>query len=121
MDSELAEMIRSDHIDILVDLSGHTGGNRLLVFARKPAPVQITAGGHYDTTGLDAINYLISDSFHRPPGSQQYFSEELMNLPNCYNCYAALSTPLRLANCQLLIMGTLLLDVSTTWQRLIGK
>ena len=82
-------MIRSDHIDILVDLSGHTGGNRLLVFARKPAPVQITAGGHYDTTGLDAIDYLISDSFHTPPGSQQYFSEELMNLPNCYNCYAA--------------------------------
>ena len=89
VDSELAEMIRSDHIDILVDLSGHTGGNRLLVFARKPAPVQVTAGGHYDTTGLDAIDYLISDSFHMPPGSQQYFSEELMNLPNCYNCYAA--------------------------------
>ncbi len=87
-DSELAEMIRSDHIDILVDLSGHTGGNRLLVFAHKPVPVQVTAGGHYDTTGLVAIDYLISDSFHTPPGSQQYFSEELILLPNCYNCYA---------------------------------
>jgi len=87
-DAELAELINADSIDILVDLSGHTGGNRLLAFARRPAPIQVTGGGHYDTTGLDAMDYLLTDRFHTPPGSERYFSEELMLLPHCYNCYA---------------------------------
>jgi predicted O-linked N-acetylglucosamine transferase (SPINDLY family) len=86
-DAELAEQIRADGIDILVDLSGHTRGHRLLVFARKPAPIQVTAGGHYDTTGMTAIDYLISDRFHTPAGDERYFSEALTRLPHDYICY----------------------------------
>jgi predicted O-linked N-acetylglucosamine transferase (SPINDLY family) len=69
-DAELAEQIRADGIDILVDLSGHTHGHRLLVFARKPAPIQVTASGHYDTTGMTAIDYLISDRTHTGDGKR---------------------------------------------------
>ena len=83
----LFRSIRSDRIDILIDLSGHTRGHRLLTFARKPAPVQLTAGGHYDTTGLDAIDYLIADRFHAPEGAERYFSEALIRLPHDYICY----------------------------------
>jgi predicted O-linked N-acetylglucosamine transferase (SPINDLY family) len=86
-DAALAEQIRADGIDILVDLSGHTRGHRLLVFARKPAPVQVAAGGHYDTTGMTAMDYLISDRFHTPAGDERYFSEALIRLPHDYICY----------------------------------
>jgi protein O-GlcNAc transferase len=86
-DAALAERIRADRIDILIDLSGHTRGHRLLTFARKPAPIQVTAGGHYDTTGMTAIDYLISDRFHTPQGAERYFSEALIRLPHDYICY----------------------------------
>ena len=86
-DEKLAERIRADAIDILIDLSGHTRGHRLLTFARQPAPVQVTAGGHYDTTGMDAIDYLIADRFHAPEGAERYFSETLIRMPHDYICY----------------------------------
>jgi predicted O-linked N-acetylglucosamine transferase (SPINDLY family) len=87
-DTALAEKVREDRIDILVDLSGHTRGHRLLTFARKPAPVQVTAGGHYSTTGLEAIDYLIADRFHAPEAIEGYFSETLIRMPHDYICYA---------------------------------
>ncbi|MDX1487199.1 MAG: tetratricopeptide repeat protein [Acidiferrobacterales bacterium] len=86
-DTALAEKVREDRIDILVDLSGHTRGHRLLSLARKPAPVQVTAGGHYSTTGLEAIDYLIADRFHAPEGVERYFSETLIRMPHDYICY----------------------------------
>ena len=86
-DETLARLIRTDRIDILVDLAGHTGENRLLVFARKPAPIQVSGGGNNDTTGLDAMDYLLSDRFHTPAQSERYFSETLIRLPNDYICY----------------------------------
>ena len=86
-DETLAEQVRADGIDILVDLSGHTLGHRLLAFAQRPAPVQVTAGGHYSTTGLSTIDYLISDHFHTPAGAERYFSETLIYMPNDYVCY----------------------------------
>jgi len=81
-DDELAELIRQDGIDILVDLSGHTALNRLLVFARKPAPVQFTMIGYMQTTGLKAIDYRITDTVLDDPATdpQRFSSEKLVYL-----------------------------------------
>ena len=87
-DVDLSQHIRSDRIDILIDLSGHTGNNRLLVFARKPAPVQVTWAGYMGTTGLSAIDYLIADYWQIPEGTEQYYSEELVYLPDGNISYA---------------------------------
>lgn len=86
-DEEIAEQIRADQIDILIDLSGHTGRNRLLVMARKPAPVQMTWAGYVGTTGLDAIDYLIADRVHVPVGVENNYKEKLLRLPYGYICY----------------------------------
>ena len=65
-DSQAAEQIRADQIDILVDLGGHTAGNRLLVLARRPAPLQMTLFGYPNTTGMDAVDYRITDPWTDP-------------------------------------------------------
>lgn len=83
----LAGIIREARVDILVDLAGHTRGNRLLTLARRAAPVQICAGGHYCTTGVDAVDYLVSDWQQSPPGSEGNYSERLLRLPDGYVCY----------------------------------
>lgn len=83
-DGELAARIRADGIDILVDLSGHTGYNRLLTFARKPAPVQMTWLGYQATTGLKSIDYRITEESLDPTGATEAFhSEKLLRLPSC--------------------------------------
>ncbi|WP_312450914.1 hypothetical protein [Comamonas sp.] len=80
-DDELARRIRSDEIDILVDLSGHTNHNRLLAFARKPAPVQMTWLGYQATTGLKSIDYRITDNALDPINtSEKFHSEKLIRL-----------------------------------------
>ena len=81
-DDDLAKRIRRDRIDILVDLSGHTARNRLLVFARKPAPVQVTMIGYMQTTGLAAMDYRITETALDPVGATDHLStEKLIRLP----------------------------------------
>jgi predicted O-linked N-acetylglucosamine transferase (SPINDLY family) len=86
-DTGVAELVRADRIDILVDLSGHTRFNRLLVFARKPAPVQATWLGYPGTSGLDAIGYRITDGKASPQGFDALHSERLVRLPHSQWCY----------------------------------
>lgn len=81
-EAELAEQIRRDGIDILVDLSGHTHRNRLMTFARKPAPLQVTWMGYPGTTGLSAMDYYFSDACFLPAGSfDDQFTEKIVHLP----------------------------------------
>jgi predicted O-linked N-acetylglucosamine transferase (SPINDLY family) len=80
-DEALADRIREDGIDILVDLTAHSGGCRLLTFARKPAPVQVSAWGYAVGTGLDAIDYFFGDPIAVPPEARAEFSEEVIDLP----------------------------------------
>jgi len=87
-DDQLAQLIRADRIDILVDLSGHTALNRLPVFARKPAPVQATYLGYCDTTGLEAVDWLISDSVCDPPEQSPRYAERVMPLERGFSCFS---------------------------------
>jgi protein O-GlcNAc transferase len=85
-DEQIAEQIRADGIDILIDLAGHTANNRLGVFSLKPAPVQITYLGYPNTTGLTTIDYRLTDAIADPPDEPPRYSEELVRLP-CAFCY----------------------------------
>jgi predicted O-linked N-acetylglucosamine transferase (SPINDLY family) len=87
-DAALAARIAAEGVDILVDLAGHTAGNRLPVFARKPAPVQLTWAGYVGTTGLAAIDWLVADRFHVPVELERDHVERVLRLPDGYVCYA---------------------------------
>jgi len=81
-DDEAADMIRADGIDILIDLSGHTAGNRLLVFARKSAPVQVNTWGQGVGTGLEAMDYLFTDEVQVPLNEAGIYAESIYHLPS---------------------------------------
>jgi protein O-GlcNAc transferase len=86
-DEALTHRIRSDKIDILIDLAGHTANNRLLVFARKPAPLQITWAGYVGSTGLASMDYLFADGLHVPKEFEPHYLEKIIRLPDGYICY----------------------------------
>ena len=86
----LEQLIRQDQIDILVDLRGHAADNRMTLFARKPAPIQVTMVGYFDTTGLSTMDYRITDEQQDPPGmTEQLHTEQLVRLPHSCWCYTA--------------------------------
>ena len=87
-DDRVADLIRADGIDILVDLAGHTAGQRLLVFAARPAPVQVAYSGYPNTTGMTSMAYRITDAYADPPGQTEAFhTETLVRLPEIAWCY----------------------------------
>ena len=87
-DQQVAEQIVNDGIDILIDLAGHNAGNRVLAVSMKPAPVQVKwVGGLINTTGLSAIDYLISDAIETPEGVDADYVEKIIRLPDDYICY----------------------------------
>jgi len=87
-DDELDARIRLDRIDILVDLAGHTARNRLLVFGRRAAPVQVTWLGYPNTTGVGAIDYRLTEGVCDPPGmTERWHAEKLFRLPRAFSCY----------------------------------
>ncbi|NDC62817.1 MAG: tetratricopeptide repeat protein [Planctomycetia bacterium] len=83
----IAERIRADAIDILFDLAGHTGNNRILVMARRPAPIQVSWAGYVGTTGLSAIDYLLADRHEIPPHLERHYRERILLMPDSYVCY----------------------------------
>src|SRR4029077_15757353 len=87
-DLQLAEAIHGDRVDILVDLTMHMGANRLPVFARKPAPVQVTYLAYCGTTGLGTIDYRLTDPYLDPADrDESLYSETSIRLPETYWCY----------------------------------
>ncbi len=95
-DAQAAASIRTDRIDILVDLAGHTAGARPLIFARAPAPVQVAWLGYPDTTGMTAIGHRLTDAWADPPGpSDGWHSERLVRLPGGFLSFAPWPRPNR--------------------------
>ncbi|MBF0359086.1 MAG: tetratricopeptide repeat protein, partial [Magnetococcales bacterium] len=86
-DYDLAQQIYNDGIDILIDLSGHTNENRLKVFTYKPAPIQTTYLGYCTTTGLQAMDYWLTDRYLTPENTQEKSVETVVRLPSCWVCY----------------------------------
>jgi protein O-GlcNAc transferase len=87
-DEAVFETVRADGIDILVDLTGHHNGNRLLVFARRAAPVQVSWESYSFSTGLEEMDYYIGDELQTPPALQALFTEEIARLPRPMACLA---------------------------------
>jgi predicted O-linked N-acetylglucosamine transferase (SPINDLY family) len=87
-DAAIDRRIRADRIDILVELAGHSAGNRLPALAGKPAPIIITALGYPNTTGMPAVDYRLVDSLTDPPGAEAHATEALARLDPCFLCYA---------------------------------
>lgn len=117
-DIQAAELVRSDRIDILVDLALHSRGGRLRVFACQPAPVQISWLGYMGTTGLDTIDYRITDAFVDPPGSDRgVYSETCLHLPETLWCYASLDSELEVGALPALGTGYVTFGCQNTYRK----
>jgi predicted O-linked N-acetylglucosamine transferase (SPINDLY family) len=127
-DAALCELIRNDRIDVLVELSGHSPGNRLRALARRPAPVQATWLDYFHSTGTAAVDVLISDVVLSPPQLLRHYSERVQTLPSGRLCYSPPSdapaiatrdaTPLRFASFNR--MNKLNDAVLTAWSRILA-
>jgi protein O-GlcNAc transferase len=107
-DAELAEQIRSDRMDVLVDLTMHAAGSRLLTFAQKPAPVQVTYLAYCSTTGLETMDYRLTDSRIDSPADDANYTEKSYRLPRTYWCYAPIvQTPVAASSRDFIAFGCL--------------
>lgn len=104
-DAALARLVHEDRIDILIDLSGHTGRNRLPMFAFRPAPVQASWLGYFATTGLAEIDYVIADRHVVPSGEEAQFVEKIWRLPDSYLCFTLPEHPVAVAPLPALATG----------------
>jgi len=86
-DEVLAALIASAKVDILIDMSGHTGGHRMKLFARRAAPVQASWLGYTATTGVPAIDYILTTDGLTPAGSDPHYSERIVRLPHWHACF----------------------------------
>ncbi|WP_051598421.1 hypothetical protein [Selenomonas ruminantium] len=86
-DRKVAEIVYGDKLDILVDLTGHTAWGFLQTMAYKPAPIQVSGIGYFDTIGLPAIDYFLADYYTDPPENDKYFVEKLLRLPHSHFCF----------------------------------
>ncbi|MDX3969313.1 MAG: tetratricopeptide repeat protein [Bradyrhizobium sp.] len=92
-DDELADRIQADKVDVLIDVSGHTTGNRLHVFARKPAPIQVTGFGHATGTGLQTMDYVLADPVFIPQSARHLLAEKVHDLPCLITIEPVLDVP----------------------------
>jgi predicted O-linked N-acetylglucosamine transferase (SPINDLY family) len=131
-DEDMARLIREDEIDILFDLAGHTAGNRLLVFARKPAPLQITWLDYEGTTGLQAVDYLLADRYEVPPEAEGWYTEKVLRMPDGFVCYEppAMAPPVsplpalttgRVTFGSFNLLGKITPRVIATWARILHR
>lgn len=97
-DAQAAAEICKNGIQVLIDLSGHSGANRLSMFAFKPAPVQVSWLGYIATTGVQEIDFILSDQYASHPGDEAFFSEAIWRMPGSCVCYAPPESQLRVSN-----------------------
>jgi protein O-GlcNAc transferase len=121
-DVQAAELVRSDRIDVLVDLALHSVGGRLRMFACRPAPVQISWLGYAGTTGLDTIDYRITDPFVDPPGADLgVYSETCLHLPETSWCYAPLCSEPNVGALPALSTGCVTLGCQNSYRKLHAR
>lgn len=87
-DEAAAALVREERVDVLIDLAGHTADNRLPVFLRRPAPLQVAWLGYFATTGLQEIDFVLGDPYVTPPGEEDHFVERVWRLPRTYFCFS---------------------------------
>jgi len=99
-DAAAADLVRSHRIDVLIDLGGHTGDNRLCLFGWRPAPVQVTWLGYWASTGLDEMDFILTDAVSVPEGATEWFKEQIYRLPHTRLCMSVPKTsrPIPLAS-----------------------
>jgi protein O-GlcNAc transferase len=118
-EGQAAELVRSDQIDILIDLALHSAGGRLKIFACRPAPVQISWLGYAGTTGLDTIDYRITDPILDPPGADpSVYSERCLHLPETMWCYASLNVELEVGALPALAAGRVTFGCQNSYRKL---
>ena len=129
-DETAARLIHSDGIHVLIDLSGHTGYNRLPMFAWKPAPVQVSWLGYFATTGVAEIDYLIADAWTLPETEEAYFTEKIWRLPETRLCFTRPEIDMEVSSLPALLNGYVTFgcfnnltkmndDVVTLWSRVL--